>query len=345
MAVKVLGISGSPRRKGNTELLLDEALAGAKSEGAEVEKLILNQLHITPCQGCGKCAETGECAIQDDMVLVYPKLRAADCLILASPIYFSSLTAQTKAMIDRCQCLWAAKYILGCPIANEKRRGLFISTAAKDSDQFLAAISIVKAFFATVDVGYDAALLFHGIEEKGEITSHPTALKQAFAAGSGLITQDLALVSGDSQQITIKPIGWVRNEIKQLPRRQWKEVESEIILDPTMTEALDGVEEFSHIIVIFWMHKVFVKNIPLKIHPQGRQEFPLVGLFATHAPYRPNPIGVTVVKLLKRKGNVLRVKGLDAIDGTPVLDIKSYFPSDSITQVGAPDWVRKCHSP
>jgi tRNA-Thr(GGU) m(6)t(6)A37 methyltransferase TsaA len=142
--------------------------------------------------------------------------------------------------------------------------------------------------------------------------------------------------------ISVKPIGWVRNEIKGLPWRQWKEVESEIVLDSAMTEALDGVEGFSHIMVVFWMHRV-PEGIhhPVKVHPQGRQELPLVGVFATRAPYRPNPIGVSTVRLLERTDNVLKVKGLDAIDGTPVLDIKPCFPSDAITQAEVPDWARR----
>ena len=188
MAVNVLGILGSPRRGGNTEILLDQALAGARSQGAETEKLILNELNITPCQSCDKCMETGECATHDDMSLVYPKLGAADCLILASPIFFCSLTAQAKLMIDRCQSIWVAKCVLGRRVAKRRRRGLFISTAAGDSSEFQAAIPVVKAFFITLDVTYDGALLFRGIDAKGEIANHPTACQDAFTAGSRLVT-------------------------------------------------------------------------------------------------------------------------------------------------------------
>ncbi len=188
MAVKVLGILGSPRRGGNTEILLDQALAGARSQGAETEKLILNELDITPCQSCDKCMKTGECATDDDMSLVYPKLGAADCLILASPIFFCSLTAQAKLMIDRCQSIWAAKSIPGHQVAKRRRRGLFISTAAGDSSQFQAAMPVVKALFATLDVSYDGVLLFSGIDTKGEIVNHPTACRDAFTAGSRLVT-------------------------------------------------------------------------------------------------------------------------------------------------------------
>lgn len=186
MAIKVLGILGSPRRGGNTELLLDEALAGARSQGAEIEKLVLNELEIIPCQNCDDCATTGECTIHDDMEKIYPKLRAADRLILTSPVFFLSVTAQTKAFIDRCQSLWVTKYVLNRPIADKggKRRGLFISAAHRNNPkQFQPAIRVVRAFFATLDIVYEAELLVGGVFRKGEVLDHPTALRDAFAAG------------------------------------------------------------------------------------------------------------------------------------------------------------------
>ncbi len=112
------------------------------------------------------------------------------------------------------------------------------------------------------------------------------------------------------------------------------------MVDSSLTEALDGLEGFSHIIVLYWMHQITTTQLTLKIHPQGRQELPLVGLFATRSPYRPNPIGKTTVRLLERRGNLLRVEGLDATDGTPVIDIKPYLPEyDSVTNAKVPPWV------
>jgi tRNA-Thr(GGU) m(6)t(6)A37 methyltransferase TsaA len=140
--------------------------------------------------------------------------------------------------------------------------------------------------------------------------------------------------------ISIKPIGFVRSEVKEPLWRRWEETESEVIIDPTMTEALTGLEEFSHIIVVFWMHKV-KEGTTNRVHPQRRADLPEVGLFATRTPYRPNPIGVTTVRLLQRSGNVLKVKGLDAVDGTPVLDIKPCFRGDAIAEAKVPQWVNK----
>jgi tRNA-Thr(GGU) m(6)t(6)A37 methyltransferase TsaA len=115
---------------------------------------------------------------------------------------------------------------------------------------------------------------------------------------------------------------------------------SEIVLDGSLTEALDGLEQFSHIIVLFWLHRITESETPLKIHPMRRAEIPLTGLFATRTPNRPNRIGVTIVKLLERKGNILKVKGLDALDGSPVLDIKPYIPkADLISDAEVPKWA------
>jgi len=141
--------------------------------------------------------------------------------------------------------------------------------------------------------------------------------------------------------IVVKPIGHVRNDINVPLREGWEEVVSELILDAGLEEATEGLEQFSHIMVVFWMHKVPPgRGVPTKLHPRGRQDLPLVGLFATHAPYRPNPVGVSIVRLMERRGNVLKVKGLDAINGTPIIDIKSYFPGAD-ADATVPPWVTR----
>jgi tRNA-Thr(GGU) m(6)t(6)A37 methyltransferase TsaA len=143
--------------------------------------------------------------------------------------------------------------------------------------------------------------------------------------------------------MTLKPIGVVRNKVKQPVRHGWGEVVSEIIVNRDLTEALDNLDEFSHIIVLYWMHQLAAgKQLPLKVHPMGRSELPLVGRFATRAPSRPNPIGHATVRLLERHANILKVKGLDAIDGTPVIDIKPYLPGyDSADDAKVPLWITK----
>ncbi len=142
--------------------------------------------------------------------------------------------------------------------------------------------------------------------------------------------------------ITIKPIGTVRNAVRKPPKPpyDWDNVVSLIEIEPGLTEALDSLDEFSHIIVLYWMNRLAAEPLPMKVHPRRDPKLPLVGLFATRAPHRPNPIGKATTKLLKRESNVLTVSGLDAIDGTPVIDIKPYLPrNDSITDARTPPWV------
>ncbi len=191
--MRVLGIAGSPRRGGNTDLLLAEVMKGAASRGAEVKIIILNDLKIAPCQHCDACLETGRCKVEDDMQMVYDELMKADRIVLASPIQFMTVTAQAKAMIDRCQSLWARKYVLKQPpLGSEpgKKKGLFISVGGRRvANLFEPALVTVKSLFKVLDITYAGELLFPGIDEKGAITKHPDALKQAFLAGQKLVKE------------------------------------------------------------------------------------------------------------------------------------------------------------
>jgi tRNA-Thr(GGU) m(6)t(6)A37 methyltransferase TsaA len=149
---------------------------------------------------------------------------------------------------------------------------------------------------------------------------------------------------GELPAISLKPIGIVRNKVRQPPKPpyDWNKVISEIEIDQSLTEALDNLDEFSHIIVLYWMDKVVTNQLPTKVHPRGNKKLPLVGLFATRSPNRPNPIGKATVRLIKCEGNVLKVRGLDAIGGTPVIDIKPYLPGhDSVVRAKVPWWVSK----
>jgi multimeric flavodoxin WrbA len=188
--LRVLGIAGSPRRRGNTDLLLAEVMKGAKSKGAETKTIVLNKLKITPCQHCDACFEAGVCKVKDDMHMVYKELEKADRIVLASPVHFMGVTAQTKAMVDRCQALWVRKYRLKLPpLGSEReRKGLFISVGGmKIANLFESALATVKALFKVLDIAYAGGLLLSGIDKKGEIKDHPDALKQAFIAGQKLV--------------------------------------------------------------------------------------------------------------------------------------------------------------
>ncbi|MBI4300937.1 MAG: tRNA (N6-threonylcarbamoyladenosine(37)-N6)-methyltransferase TrmO [Chloroflexi bacterium] len=145
------------------------------------------------------------------------------------------------------------------------------------------------------------------------------------------------------EPVAMEPIGVVRNGVKDPQPDGWDSVTSRIVLRDSLVEQLDGIEGYSHILVLFWIHKVSPeRRATTKLHPRGREDLPLLGVFATRTQYRPNPIGATVVPLLERRGTTLTVLGLDAIDGTPVLDLKPYLPyHDSVPDARMPDWVHK----
>jgi len=191
--VRVLGIAGSPRRGGNTDILLAEVMKGAASRGAEVKTIILSRLKIAPCQHCDGCLETGRCKVKDDMQMVYDELVRADRIVLASPVHFMGVTAQTKAMIDRCQALWVRKYKLKLPPLGDRqveRKGLFISVGGtKQANLFEPALATVKSLFKVLDIAYAGELLFPGVDEKGAIAKNPEALRQAFLAGQKLVEE------------------------------------------------------------------------------------------------------------------------------------------------------------
>lgn len=142
------------------------------------------------------------------------------------------------------------------------------------------------------------------------------------------------------EKITLKPIGFVKNKVKAPRFGNFKNEISEIILDKKFAKSLKGIEDYSHIIVVCWMDEV--KGYVVKHRPQGNPNVPIVGIFACRCPQRPNPIAITTVKLAGRKGNKVRVRGLDILDGTPVIDIKPYWPQyDKVANEKIPAWVNK----
>ena len=135
--------------------------------------------------------------------------------------------------------------------------------------------------------------------------------------------------------IELRPIGFVKTAGKEIQKGNI----SKIILHEALSEALEGLQDFSHIFVIFWMHDVTdEERSSLKTHPRGRTDMPLLGVFATRTPHRPNPIGLTLVRLLEIEGNTLTVRGLDVINGTPVLDLKPFDYWDSAADASVPEW-------
>lgn len=188
--MKVIGISGSPKLKGFTNRLLASAMEGAKSKGADTETIILNELEFDPCQECLGCGDTGECVVPDDMKPLYEKISSADGLIVASPIYFGTVSAQLKMMIDRLSCLWTAKFILKKNITGSKSRsGAFICIAGEDRDEYFdSAKKVIKNMFATIDVKYKDELFIGGMNHlAADSPEREEAVEKAFLLGASLI--------------------------------------------------------------------------------------------------------------------------------------------------------------
>ena len=188
--MKVIAFLGSPRENGNTELLLREAVRGVEESGPSVQVFNLNKMNIMPCQNCGGCDETGVCIYEDDMTRIYEAIRNADRIILASPIFFFALSAQTKTMIDRCQAFWCEKYLLRKPIPEGQygRKGLLLLVGGmKKEIGVQCAEATAKAFFRTISVPEHKTLAHMGIDEKGAILKHPSSLQEAYKAGQQLV--------------------------------------------------------------------------------------------------------------------------------------------------------------
>ena len=169
--------------------------------------------------------------------------------------------------------------------------------------------------------------------------------------------------SGNTQEeealsrMCLRPVGVIRNRVEEPSlvadsgdlkwrgtvetMREELRVISELVIESDLTGILDGVESYSHLLILYWAHRVPPEGRLLtQVHPMGTKDFPLVGIFATASPARTNPICVTPVRLLERRANVLRVEGLDAIDGSPLVDIKPYVPSFyAATDVTVAHWM------
>jgi len=186
--LKVLGIMGSPRLGGNTDLLLGEALKGAESGGAVTEIIIADKLKITPCKELYHCLEDGTCPFRDDMTGLYDKILAADAIIVASPIFFYTISPQLLALISRCQALWARKYVLknlDIPV----RPGAFIAVGATRGEKLFDGPKLtIKYFFQAINVALKEELLIRGVDKKAEIKDHPDYLAAAFALGKKLVS-------------------------------------------------------------------------------------------------------------------------------------------------------------
>jgi multimeric flavodoxin WrbA len=190
--MKVIGISTSPRENSNSDLLLRKALAGAGSTGAGAEYLQLCKFNIKPCIACGACYGTGECIIDDDFNVVLSKMLTTERLIFATPIYFMTVCSQAKTLIDRCQCLWASKYMLKKPVsraAPNTRQGMVIAVGGTKNKKMFDSVRLtMKYYFDALDMGCFANFFVGSVDEAGKIEQNITAMEQVFQLGVRLST-------------------------------------------------------------------------------------------------------------------------------------------------------------
>jgi multimeric flavodoxin WrbA len=189
--MKILAIASSFKRDGNSETLLDRALAGINKKNAAIKKIALADLRLHPCTGCFICLKTGECVIKDDMQLVYKELAAADIILAASPIYFMGLPCQLKCVIDRCQVIWGRKNILRKPKTENrkpKRYGavILVSASSGVENMFTGAIRTLKAWFNTLDAEYKYEFIAEGLEGETDALKDKKLLKKAVEFGEKL---------------------------------------------------------------------------------------------------------------------------------------------------------------
>ncbi len=183
--MNVLIFNGSPRKRGNTDLLLEKVEEGIHRCGFKAEHINLVHLAIHPCTGCGHCETEGQCIFNDDMTSLYAKISAANRIVIGSPIYFYGVTAQTKAFIDRCQALWSRKYLLGeIKPEREYLRGYMVSVAATAGGKiFEGARLTVRYAYDAMDFTYSGELLVQGVDVKGAVAGKSEELEKAVQLG------------------------------------------------------------------------------------------------------------------------------------------------------------------
>jgi multimeric flavodoxin WrbA len=192
--MKITAIYGSPRKDGNTDLLMNAFLRGIKEKGIEPHEIFLRDLKFLPCIECGGCDNTGKCVLEDDMNIVYPHLIKSDVIVLSAPVFFYGLNAHAKAMVDRCQCFWVNKYLLGNKmhdIKGAKGKGILLSVGgSKGKKTFDCILLTIRYFFDVLDIDFSNHLVYQNIDSKGSILKHPEILDEAYNLAKSIILQN-----------------------------------------------------------------------------------------------------------------------------------------------------------
>ena len=185
--MQVLGIMTSPRRGGNSDILLEAALEAAGSNGAVIEKIIVNDLNFVPCQACMETRDDGRCKIEDDFQKIYTAVFKADSIIVSGPIYFGSVSAQLKMLIDRFQCYWTARHVHKTIDESISKKGGFVCVQASGRNDFFEnAKAIVKNFYAAAGIEYCREVFCPGVDGKASVKSEQDCMEKAQAMGERL---------------------------------------------------------------------------------------------------------------------------------------------------------------
>ncbi|MCX5866349.1 MAG: flavodoxin family protein [Proteobacteria bacterium] len=181
---RVLGIYGSPRAGGNSDLLLDAALKGAHSAGARVDRIYIRDLKMEGCRECGGCDRTGECVVNDDMQNIYPLLYKAAAIFLASPVFFYGFPGGLKALIDRAQARWAGNKLKPGGRTPDRGAGYLLAVGATRGKNLFAGMELTaRYFFNALDLKYGGGLMIREAEDRNAVQNRPEWLDQAFLLG------------------------------------------------------------------------------------------------------------------------------------------------------------------
>jgi multimeric flavodoxin WrbA len=191
--MNVCGIVGSPNKRGNVDLLVSQVLEGARRRGAKTEQAYLNDLKIKPCQACGKDPYPRYCFFEDDMTRIYHILESCDAVVLGSPVYFDTVSAQVKLMIDRTNCLMPYTQRPNGSFAftrrmKKKKRGVFIAVAGEEQES-QTILATVHGFFNWANITFvDTILYTHGDTEYGAVENDAKMMNKAFQVGAQLVS-------------------------------------------------------------------------------------------------------------------------------------------------------------
>ncbi len=191
--MNITAIYGSPRKNGNTDLLLKAFLRGIKEHDVNVNEIFIRDLEFSPCIECGGCDNTGKCVLKDDMQSVYSLLTESDMVVFSAPVFFYGLNACAKAMVDRCQCFWVKKYLLNKKpgdVRGEKGKGVFLSVSgSKGKKNFDGIFLTVRYFFDVLNIDFTRYLVYRNIDSKGAVLKHPEIIEEACSLGRTIIEQ------------------------------------------------------------------------------------------------------------------------------------------------------------